>query len=72
MASTIVFALQSAVDTKMPLNTFVYASPLYELTEFDVSVANPFDCDCDFSLTVLNATPDQLDADLNLQRAHSE
>ena len=72
LASTVVFALQSIVDIKTPLAIFNYASPLYELAEFDVSVTNPFDCDCEFTLSIINATPDQLDADLALPRLHTE
>ncbi|KAK9844614.1 hypothetical protein WJX74_004677 [Apatococcus lobatus] len=70
--STLVFALQSVLDTRTPLAIFHCAGPLYELAEFDVSVTNPFDLDCDFSLTIVNASSDQLDADLTMPRSHAE
>ena len=71
-ASTLVFALQSVLDTRTPLAIFHCTGALYELADFDVSVTNPFNLDCDFSLTILNASPDQLDADMTMPRGHAE
>lgn len=41
-AATLVFLLESKVDTRSPLKRIRAEGPLYEMQQFEINVANPF------------------------------
>lgn len=51
-AATLVFLLQSRVDTRVPLRSLSTSTPLYEMQTVEVVVANPFPADCEFAVSL--------------------
>lgn len=41
-AATLVFKLRSDVDSRVPMKKIKTEGPLYEFTDFDIRVTNPF------------------------------
>ena len=41
-AATLVFQLESKVDTRSPLKRIRTEGPLYEMQQFEINVSNPF------------------------------
>ena len=41
-AATLVFQLESQVDTRAPLKRVRTEGPLYEMQQFEINVSNPF------------------------------
>ena len=41
-AATLVFQLESKVDTRAPLKRVRTEGPLYEMQQFEINVSNPF------------------------------
>lgn len=53
-AATLVFLLESQVNTRAPLKRINVDGPLYELQQFEFAVANPFPADGEFVITLLH------------------
>lgn len=59
-ASTLVFLLRSAINTRSPLKRVRTEGPLYELQQLEFTITNPFKTDCDFSVTLLHEPAEPL------------
>ena len=55
-AATLVFALKSNVQSREPVRTHHVQSRLYEFQQFELTVANPFPHDGEFTVTLLQRT----------------
>ncbi len=60
-AATLVFQLQSKVDTRSPIKRIRTEGPLYELQQFDITVANPFPSDVDLQVSLLHEPAEPAD-----------
>eukprot|EP00892_Ulva_mutabilis_P006466 jgi/Ulvmu1/4191/UM019_0170.1 len=51
-SKTLVFRLDSKVQTDIPLKVIKTEKPQYELKQFQISVSNPFPADCEFAISL--------------------
>lgn len=59
-AAPLVFGLRSEVNMQGPLQHLCLMSPLYSLSETQCKVINPFQADCDFSISLLHCSSEAL------------
>lgn len=55
-AATLVFGLQSSVQSRCPVRTMRVSSKLYDFQSFELNVTNPFPHDGEFTVTLLQTT----------------
>lgn len=59
-AATLVFLLQTKVNTRAPLKRVRTEGPLYEMQQFEFMVTNPFPADGDFQISILQEPAEPL------------